>query len=57
MPREALMRALEPHSTKCRVAVSAGPLITADDLILEPPASHLYRYLRDGHWVLPVEPA
>jgi len=57
MPREALMHALEPHSTRCRIADSAGELITADDLILEPPANHLYRYLREGRWVLPVEPA
>jgi hypothetical protein len=57
MPRAVLTRALEPDATRCRVAPSTAPLVTCDDLILEPPANHLYRYLREGGWILPVEPA
>jgi hypothetical protein len=56
MPRGDFMAALDPQSTKCKVADSGDKLVTAGNLIFEPPANHLYRYLMEGRWVLPLEP-
>ena len=41
--------------SRVRFADSKSAVIGADDLILEPPLHHLYRYLREAGWVVPIE--
>ena len=55
MPRAAVTKALGSGPSRVRVADSKSAVIGADDLILEPPLLHLYRYLREAGWVVPIE--
>lgn len=55
MPRAAVSKALGSSPSRVRVADSKSAAVGADDLILEPPLHHLYRYLREAGWVLPIE--
>src|SRR5439155_9641481 len=48
MPRAAVTEALGSGPSRVRVADSKSAVIGADDLILEPPLLHLYRYLREA---------
>lgn len=59
MPREAVIKTIGTETAKgnIRIADSATGLVHADDLILEPPSNHLYRYLRETGHVMPIEPA
>jgi hypothetical protein len=54
MPREAVLTALGPSANDFRVTASAAGVVTADDLHPRPPVEHLYRYLREAGWVLPL---
>jgi hypothetical protein len=56
MPRDAVIKALGPATGHVRVPDSAGPLVTADDLLMAPPSNHLYRYLRETGRVVPIDP-
>jgi hypothetical protein len=56
MPREAVIKALGGAAGMVRPPDPAAPLVGADDLLLAPPVSHLYRYLRDAGHVVPIEP-
>jgi len=55
MPRAAVTEALGSGPNRVRIADSKSALVGADDLILEPPSHHLYRYLRDTGRVVPIE--
>jgi hypothetical protein len=54
MPREAVLAALGPSTDDFRLTASAAGVVTADDLHPRPPVEHLYRYLREAGWVLPL---
>jgi hypothetical protein len=54
MPREAVMAALGPSAEQFRLTASTAGVVTADDLHPCPPVEHLYRYLREAGWVLPI---
>jgi hypothetical protein len=54
MPAEAVRTALGPDAERFRVGSSASGVVTADDLHPPPPVAHLYRYLREAGWVVPV---
>jgi hypothetical protein len=54
MPREAVLTALGPSADHFRLTASAAGVVTADDLHPRPPVEHLYRYLREAGWVLPL---
>jgi len=62
MPREAVATALATGPAKDKVrlpesppASSSSSLIGADGLLLSPPVSHLYRYLRESGYIVPIE--
>jgi hypothetical protein len=61
MPREMVTRALSAGTAKDKVQLRDSPpsgsssLISADDLLLSPPVSHLYHYLRESGDVVPIE--
>ena len=55
MPRAAVTEALGSAPSRVSVADSKSGLVGADDLVLEPPLHHLFRYLRDAGWVVPIE--
>jgi hypothetical protein len=57
MPRAAVTEALGSGPSRVHIADSKSAVIGADDLILEPPLLHLYRYLREAGWVVPIEVA
>jgi len=55
MPRAAVTEALGSGPSRVRIADSKSAVVGADDLILEPPLHHLYRYLREAGWIVPIE--
>ncbi len=57
MPRAAVTEALGSGPSRVRIADSKSAVVGADDLILEPPLHHLYRYLREAGWIVPIEAA
>lgn len=54
LPREAVETALGPSAEQFRLTATAAGVVTADDLHPRPPVEHLYRYLREAGWVIPV---
>jgi hypothetical protein len=54
MPAEVVRTVLGPDAEPFRVTSSASGVVTADDLHPPPPVEHLYRYLREAGWVVPV---
>jgi hypothetical protein len=54
MPLEAVVTALGPSADDFRLTASAAGVVTADDLHPRPPVEHLYRYLREAGWVIPL---
>src|SRR5256885_1868949 len=57
MPRAAVTEVLGSGPSRVRIADSRSAVVGADDLILEPPLHHLYRYLREAGWIVPIEAA
>jgi hypothetical protein len=55
MRREDVVAALGPRAGRFRIGGSDGAAVTADDIRPEPPADHLYRYLRTAGLVIPVD--
>ena len=57
MPRDAVAHTLaaDPAAGNVRLVDSAAQMVGVDDFILAPPANHLYRYLRETGWVVPIE--
>ena len=55
MPRAAVSEALGSGLGRVRIADSKSAVVAADDLIVEPPLQHLYRYLREAGWIVPIE--
>jgi hypothetical protein len=53
-PAEAIRAVLGPAAELFRVTASGAGVVTADDLSPMPPLEHLYRYLRDAGWVIPI---
>lgn len=51
MPKAALNAALGPAARQ--VQISADP-VTADSIRFKPPVEHLYRYVRDAGWFVPL---
>jgi hypothetical protein len=54
MPAEVVRTVLGPDTDLFRVTASGAGAATADDLHPTPPVEHLYRYLLDAGWVVPV---
>ena len=54
MPRDAVVAALGPAANRFGIEASATGEVTADGIHPRPPVDHLYRYLREGGWVVPV---
>ncbi len=54
MPRDAVVAALGPAADRFGIEASAAGEVTADGIHPRPPVDHLYRYLRQGGWVVPV---
>lgn len=55
MPRDAVVAALGSAAERFGVETSASGEVTADDIHPQPPVDHLYRYLREGGWIVPVD--
>ncbi len=51
MPKAALDEAL--RSSPGLVEATSDP-VTADTLHFKPPVEHLYRYIREAHWIVPL---
>jgi hypothetical protein len=56
MPRDGVLAAL-PSAGALMAPGGADSLVTADDTRFGPPLEHLYRYLRDAGWIVPLDPA
>jgi hypothetical protein len=54
IPWEAVVAALGPAAEQFGLAAGGHGIVTADDLHPGPPVEHLYRYLREAGWVVPV---
>ena len=53
-PREVVVAALGRPPSGSGWPRRARGVVTADDLHPQPPVEHLYRYLREAGWVVPV---
>ena len=54
MPLEVVKTVLGASAEGFRVTTSEGGLVTADDLHPGGAVEHLYRYLREANWVVPI---
>jgi hypothetical protein len=55
VPVHDVRNALGPTGVTFRLTASDSGLVAADDLHPGPPVEHLYRYLREAGWVVPIE--
>ncbi|WP_020470765.1 hypothetical protein [Zavarzinella formosa] len=54
MPREEILASLESRAEHFDIVASENGDVEADGLNPKPPINHLYRYLREANWVVPV---
>ena len=56
MPVDEVLKDLTSDADRFRVTPSAAGLVGADDLHPAPPVNHLYKYLREAGWIIPLAP-
>ncbi|HEY1065224.1 MAG TPA: hypothetical protein VGE52_03915, partial [Pirellulales bacterium] len=54
MPMSAVVASLGAAADKFGIEASPSGRVTADGIHPPPPIDHLYRYLREGGWIVPV---
>jgi hypothetical protein len=54
MPRDTVVEVLGSAADRFGIETSVSGEVTADDIHPQPPVDHLYRYLREGGWVIPI---